>query len=619
MKNNIYKTIELYGVKPAFTVNTHSRYSNFLDHIISVLTILLIIGFTVYYFLELLQKRNPIIISSVYNDMNPLRININNNDFILAMGLQDINYINYINESIYTLEGYLVQVNKNNKYRIGEINKIPIELTTCDNEIMPVLTNYFQKLPLKNLYCIKNKTNLYLEGTFDVNSWTYLDFSFKKCNNLTLNKEGKLSICASPDEIEAALEKGYFSYFMSDYNMFPNDYNKPIQMFGKNFFSAINYKLSKEVWTFIKYIQFETDDAWLFSNNITKKFWSHDRETINLNIDNIQDDFLHFYIRSSENREIILRSYIKLDLVVAKSLAIGFCIYKVIGFLMYYSQKMMYKSFISTFYKMENPISSPHQSKNQITNISSHNNVQMMSLQNLILVNNNCHAPIEQSFQKNSQQNSQKMNKIRKSKTLTHQKMEILKEQSNKNVVQDTNTNNELKNNEMKLSSIHNNNEVQCSLFTKELPISSIQQLDEFKDYASLSKSQNKIIQIHELNSVLKKKKLETQKNSPLGCLDILKFCTCNINTIYQFRAISQGYSNIGIYFDVIRFLKLYNDLDLLKKIFLTENQYRLIDHDYSFYKNSDVTFTHYKTNYSPKKRISGKLTLSNLIVQASI
>ena len=102
-----------------------------------------------------------------------------------------------------------------------------------------------------------------------------------------MNKEGKLSICASPDEIEAALGKGYFSYFMFDYNMFPNDYNKPIQMFGKNFFSAINYKLSKEVWTFIKYIQFETADAWLFSNNITKKFWSHDREMKNLNIDNI--------------------------------------------------------------------------------------------------------------------------------------------------------------------------------------------------------------------------------------------------------------------------------------------------------------------------------------------
>ena len=157
MKSNIYKTIELYGVKPAFTVNTHSRYSNFLDYIISVFTILLIIGFTVYYFLELLQKKNPIIISSVYNDINPLRININNNDFILAMGLQDINYINYINESIYTLEGYLVQVNKNNKYRMGEINKIPIEFTTCDNEIMPVLTNYFQKLPLKNYTALKIK------------------------------------------------------------------------------------------------------------------------------------------------------------------------------------------------------------------------------------------------------------------------------------------------------------------------------------------------------------------------------------------------------------------------------------------------------------------------------
>lgn len=633
MKSNIYKTIELYGVKPAFTVNTHSRYSNILDHIISAFTILLIIVFTVFYFLELLQKKNPIIISSVYNDINPLKIDINNNDFIIAIGLQDVNYINYINESIYSLEGYLVNVIKNNTHPIGEIYKIPIELTTCDNEIMPVLTNYFQKLPLKKLYCIKNKTNLFIEGTFDVNSWTYLEFSFRKCNNLTLNKEGKLSKCASTEEIEAALGEGYFSYFMSDYHTLPNDYDQPVQMFGKNFFSSINYNLFKEVWTFIKYVQLETDNAWLFSNNITRKFWSYDREMISLNINNNNhDDFLHFYIRSSENREIISRTYIKLDLVIAKSVSVGFCVYKVIGFFMYYSQKMMYKSFISTFYKMDNPFySKNNHSKKQTSNISSHNitnNVQLMSLHNLILVNNNCHVPNEHIFQKNTKQDSQKTNKIRKSKTITHQKfeflkdqsnkMELLKDHSNKNLLQEINTNNDLKNNELRLSSIHNNG-IQCSLFNKEFPISTIQQFDEFKDYVSLSKNQNKIIQLDNLSSVLKKKKLETQKNSPLGCVDMLKFCICNINKIYQLKAISQGYKNIGIYFEVVRFLKLYNDLDLLKKLLLTESQYRLIDHDYSFYKNSDVTYTHFRTKYTTKKRMSGKLTLSNLILQSSI
>lgn len=40
---------------------------------------------------------------------------------------------------------------------------------------------------------------------------------------------------------------------------------------------------------------------------------------------------------------------------------------------------------------------------------------------------------------------------------------------------------------------------------------------------------------------------------------------------------------NTGIYLELIRFLKLYNDVDLVKKFFFNENNYRLIEHDYSF------------------------------------
>lgn len=60
---------------------------------------------------------------------------------------------------------------------------------------------------------------------------------------------------------------------------------------------------------------------------------------------------------------------------------------------------------------------------------------------------------------------------------------------------------------------------------------------------------------------------------------------------------------------EIVRFLKLYNDVDLMKKLFLIENHYRLIEHDYSFYKNSDITITHYKSKFKLDPNPNNKLT----------
>ena len=124
---------------------------------------------------------------------------------------------------------------------------------------------------------------------------------------------------------------------------------------------------------------------------------------------------------------------------------------------------------------------------------------------------------------------------------------------------------------------------------------------------------------IKELENVLKNKKNKTKNNSIINCVDICKFMWCNIDTIYQFKYIRKNYKNIGIFMELVRFLKLYNDVDLIKKLFLTENHYRLIEHDYSFYKNSDITFTHYKSHFKLDSNPNNKLTFSNLIIQSSV
>ena len=62
------------------------------------------------------------------------------------------------------------------------------------------------------------------------------------------------------------------------------------------------------------------------------------------------DEFLHYCVRNSEYKDVITRSYIKLDQVIAKVVTFGFVIVKIVYFLMFflkdYHMKVMYAPFL---------------------------------------------------------------------------------------------------------------------------------------------------------------------------------------------------------------------------------------------------------------------------------
>ena len=293
--NHIVKCIEIYGIKPSLTINGRYQYSSALDHILSAISIILIIAFSIYLVNELFSHLYPVIQVTSFNELNPQKIDLNNSNFIIAIGLQDPDYNNFIDESIYTLELKLITETKQRKYLSGNKEEKIIELTRCSNVYMPVLTNYFDKLPLDNLYCIKNKSSLYIEGTFDVSPWTYLEFVFKKC---TVN-------CSSEEVVHDKLHEAYFSLFITDYSLYPKEYNDPIKIFGKNYYTSVDYRTQKRIWTFLKTVQFESDDAWLFHHNQTEKFYAYDSEIEHYILNSDKDDFIHFFVRNAENKQII--------------------------------------------------------------------------------------------------------------------------------------------------------------------------------------------------------------------------------------------------------------------------------------------------------------------------
>ena len=503
----------------------------------------------------------------------------------MALGLQDRSYNNFIDESIYAVGLKLQSVLKTSE-GTKMVTK-EIELTKCDNVYMPVLTNFFQKLDLSNLYCIKNNSELYIRGTYSVSQWTFLEFIYKKCNNNTLIAEGKEATCSDESVIKDTLDQSYFSFFMTDYSLVPKDYKNPRTLLGKNFFISINSKLNKRIFSFLKTIRFETDDAWLFHHNHSQIFYAYDREMEHF-FDIIEnDEFLHYYVRNSEYKDVITRSYIKLDQVIAKVVTFGFVIVKIVYFLMFFFERLSYESYVCSFFKDDTKKVGAVQSSLEKHN-SQMNTIGLLSYQNLIQINKN-----SQFYKENNKEHSFI---LKRSRTISIKKLENQKATP----VKGTKKNNSQK------EIIQNN-------------------IDKSSDglYEVISNNNNTLskhgVVIKELENVLKNKKNKTKNNSIINCVDICKFMWCNIDTIYQFKYIRKNYKNIGIFMELVRFLKLYNDVDLIKKLFLTENHYRLIEHDYSFYKNSDITFTHYKSHFKLDSNPNNKLTFSNLIIQSSV
>ena len=556
--NHIIKFIEIYGITPSFTINGRYQYSTTLDHILSSITIILIISITIYFANDLLSHSYPLIQVTSFNELKPQKIDLNSSDFIIAVGLQDPEYNNFIDESIYTLELKLVTETKQRKYLTGARKEKNIELTRCSNVYMPVLTNYFDKLPLNELYCIKNKSNLYIEGTFDVSPWTYLEFVFRRCR---FN-------CSSDEEIYDKLHEAYFSLFITDYSLSAKEYKDPVKIFGKNFFTSIDYRSQKRIWTFLKTVQFESDDAWIFHNNHTQKFYSYDSELEHYVLNTEKNDFVHFFVRNAESKEIITRTYIKLDEIIAKSVSVSFVIIWIVKLLSYFFHLMLYKSYMCSFYRSE-----------------SFDKVATLKKINIKEISNILSTPyINQMVQTTDKETTQSL--VQKAKTIS-----VKKESRDRKKKECSN-----------------------AVHKKDIVTN-----DKSSDCLNVSiKEQGKKFASFELEMILKKKKLFNKNNVPFSCRTLLSFCICNIDTIYRFKYINKAYDNIGVYMELVRFLKLYNDVDLIKRLCFDEAHCRLIEHDYSFYKNSEITYTHYKNKFNLYAKPKVGLSLSNLIVQSS-
>ena len=623
MGNSFFDLITLYGTSPGFTVQGKRIYTTTLGYVTSITTLIIIILVIIFFLKEQILKIHSIIGTTITNDIQPISFHLGDDNFIFLVGIMYPNYTIYTNEKVYSLEvNYINQTLLPN----GTITnvKTSLEVTTCDKVYIPIFNSIFSTLPLDQMYCIKNKTGIYLKGDFGLQQWAYLDFKFSQCIGET---------CYDNQTINDILKGGYISIYTSDFYFYPNEYKNPIELYGKNIFSSISNKIYKEMYIYYKTIQLETDDGWFAHNNKTEVYYSLRDYTENFDFrEDPNNTFLHIYLHTTRTKYIYSRIYDKIDTNLTKIVCVAQLIYLFFRMISEFFNKDLYSSYICSFYDNDfrkryqhtnssNQVNLAHRLSQKVGNESSlHSslNLEIQDNSNIYssisgIINPNTPPPTQnpkQVITKNNNNsahtntihnvtirgitNNNKLNNScfhmpQEMKNIDVQKKSIIIEPSQKvsglytqisNLTHQCEQSNTAKQKFYLPNSFKQKVPKTCD-FKRSIDIHKITEGAREKKKKNLYEEWN-------IEKVFKSIQNPNYRIQPFTCSQLMKYLICQVDTFYEFKYIRKCYQNIGLFFEVIRFLKLYNEVEYLKKQMLYENQIKMLQHNFAFEKNSE-------------------------------
>lgn len=605
-----------FGTKPHFHIQGKSKFPSCLNHLLSVIYICCFFLVFLSYLIKLVSQKNLSIATTIFKDISPLLINISDPNFVFTFGLQYKNYSNFIDETLYHVKGYFIQIYKDENNNTTK-TKTPINLVPCSKVYIPVLPNYFNKLPLDQLYCINEKRNLYLEGSISTTNWSYIEFDFSRCRGNDCKKE---------TEIDNILTGGYIGFFMSDYFANPSDHESPAKLSGSNYYSGISISLYNELWLYFQTIQFETDDNWFYSSNKTQQYFSSEKQFTFQDHREIQDIFLKVYLRASESRYIYYRKYGKFDEIIAKV----YCLWRTCGFVLnlivYYFEGLLYKSFLCSFYSFNYGQTSKKciSSANNIINNNINNNAKITS-------SNDCgNNNINNIPQKNSQLKTSHMNLQQGSYISGNEKNNLMldyfikKSHTLKNSVNNQQAQSNEKNHKQKeiISSSNNTNKEQQNSSHEQIGnINSSNynhQLQILPQYCS-QKPGSYLSSLFRKRDMVKQPKEYGYTTNSFVCYDLIKFCLCSPSEVRKVHFVQKSARNVKIFFDIVRYLKLYSDVDTLLRTVFEDKQWKQIERSYNFIKNSEFTVKFFSKDFKTDKKNNQKNMIQNIFFSNSL
>lgn len=340
----LFLKCDLLGKTQNFSIANHDSFRTSIGAVFSLIIVGIIVYFFSYFFLSFILMKNLTVVTTDYIEENPEKVSLTNASYILTISLQNPDYSVYINESIYTINLTLFTVKRHGDGTVTT-SKEPIQLIKCNQYNFSSIPEYFNLMDIANLYCINTTKEIFLQGSFGQPEWTYLSFEFNKCINSSFNNNS----CLSEEDINKKLDGGYVGLFVTDFSVYPKDFEHPFHLYGKNIFTAFSVRNFLDCWIYLKPIEVTTDYGIIINRIKKKSLFQYDsmKESTDHRSGNC---FMSISFRLALSKGIYDRSYTKMHEIVADfGGIIKFCF--VIGEISaYFFREMLYKDYILSFF-----------------------------------------------------------------------------------------------------------------------------------------------------------------------------------------------------------------------------------------------------------------------------
>ena len=343
--NKYFLIFDIFGEEPKFFINGFHSQKTFLGSIISILLYISILTLFIIFSLEIFNHENPILVKTNYIDEIPDKYSFDKN-FMVGIVLEYPNYTKYINDKIYTLK--IHETNYSYINGTSVINSVrEIKYKKCSEWNFEIIPEYFEELDIDNILCL-NLTDYSIEGEYMRNRWRTILFNFEKCINSTENN----FTCESKDLIENTLNGGYIELFITDNTIIPNNYKKPVKVFGRNIFNSLDAREYSEFWLYLKRMDIITDNGLIFRNLNKKYSIAFDRFNY-IKFSSSNNNFLQVALKLSTTREVYYISYKKLQEIIADLAGLYKGIIFFLEIFYYIFKKTFYKNYLLQFFNLD--------------------------------------------------------------------------------------------------------------------------------------------------------------------------------------------------------------------------------------------------------------------------
>ena len=582
---SIIELANIYGIKPSFYVKGKDTYFTKFTLFISILSILVIAFFIIYFGKELLYKTNQNLLFSTITDKEPLALNLSSSNFVLSFSLQYENYTSFIDNKIYNIKADLVSSYIDKEINEKIINYTPLEVVKCSNYHFNLISDYFKTKDLNNLYCLNNN-NLIIKGGFDNENFQFIKIQFNFCDN-SLNYN-----CEDLESIKQKFKGGYVTIFYSDLSIQSKNYSHPAIINGRNKVTTFSSNYYKEFTLYFKNKIIQTDKGLVFTNIEKSYYYSFENSEEYIDFRNYDYNFFNLFIRPSSEHDEYLRSYTKATSVIA-DISGMFKLIMVIGYIICYTTDLIfYKLYILSFFDLNYNFDIDSKKKNifsllNVVKSMKENKKDPTSLRNV--------GKLPSLYQIYEIDNMHRKDKEKVLKTIIMTKNSIHSTKFNdiKKIIFCKENNNITNNNNSNNNSINNNNKI-CNSYRNDYILNKYKEnfnLYDFNQNIYKTKSfRHKRIKLKEMRNE------NMEKNLSCCNLFYLAFCEKSKKTIYGKKL--SNFQNISIYLDIIRYLKIFHDLHLLKRYILSDKDFKKIESDYLFDKNSKITTELFYNNF---------------------